>query len=436
MLDVVDTDLERGTRLGDGSAADGIPAGLDRMAPGPVLAAFLASIDVDRLSGYDRIVVLRAHHRMANHYLAHTYRDMAAVTTVLRDVYNGDTAEAGLAAEAEIRAALTWTRRMTESELGFALDSQQRLPRLFELLESGAIDVRKARVIVDGTMHLPIGTAQAVTAQVLDDAPGLTTGQLQARVKKLCIATDPEEADDRYTVAVQQRRVTLQPSVDGTAHLHAFDLPPHDATAAMRRISALARAAKTVDDPRTPDQIRTDVYLDLLCGRTVTTRNGTGRGKGATVDIRVDLDTLTGLNNHPGELAGYGPVIADIARNIATGNHDAEWRYTVTDPETGRPLASGTTTRRPTTAQRRIVETIHPTCVFPGCRMPATDCDLDHRQAWANGGPTTVGNLAALCKHDHRIKHEAGWQYRITPDGQIEWTSQLGHTYPTARPPP
>ncbi|MEE8375472.1 MAG: HNH endonuclease signature motif containing protein [Acidimicrobiia bacterium] len=37
--------------------------------------------------------------------------------------------------------------------------------------------------------------------------------------------------------------------------------------------------------------------------------------------------------------------------------------------------------------------------------MPATDCDLDHRNAWADGGPTTEDNLAPLCRHDHIVRH-------------------------------
>ncbi|MDP2623550.1 MAG: hypothetical protein Q8Q29_07135, partial [Actinomycetota bacterium] len=50
-----------------------IPAGLDGMPPGPVLAGFLASIDVDAVSGHDRVVVLRAQQRMASHLQAQVY---------------------------------------------------------------------------------------------------------------------------------------------------------------------------------------------------------------------------------------------------------------------------------------------------------------------------------------------------------------------------
>jgi hypothetical protein len=53
---------------GTSGVFEGIPDGLDRMAPGPVLGAYLANVDVNRLCGFDRVVVLRAHQRMVSHY--------------------------------------------------------------------------------------------------------------------------------------------------------------------------------------------------------------------------------------------------------------------------------------------------------------------------------------------------------------------------------
>ncbi|MBT8217634.1 MAG: HNH endonuclease, partial [Acidimicrobiia bacterium] len=72
-------------------------------------------------------------------------------------------------------------------------------------------------------------------------------------------------------------------------------------------------------------------------------------------------------------------------------------------------------------------------CVFPGCRMPATTCDLDHTTPHSQGGPTTPTNLAPLCRHDHRIKH-TGWTYHPQEDGTYHWTSRLGATYKTKPP--
>ncbi len=67
--------------------------------------------------------------------------------------------------------------------------------------------------------------------------------------------------------------------------------------------------------------------------------------------------------------------------------------------------------------------------------MPATDCDLDHREAWADGGPTTENNLAPLCRHDHIVSHH-GWKLERLPNGAHQWTGRLGHTYVTGEKPP
>ena len=134
-----------------------------------------------------------------------------------------------------------------------------------------------------------------------------------------------------------------------------------------------------------------------------------------------------------GELAGYGPVIADVARQVALDQAQAPWRYTV--KHLGQVVATGTTRRRPTAVQRRHIAAHNPTCVFPGCRMPAVDCDLDHREDWARGGLTSVDNLAPLCRHDHLNKHRLGWTYRRRSDGRWQWMTKLGETYVNESPP-
>ena len=404
---------------------DGIPAGLDRMEPGPALAAFLASIEGGNLSGRARVVVLRAHQKMASHYQAHIYGDMAAVSDAISQYDDIDDFElVAEAAAAEIRVALRLTRRAADTELAFALDLRDRLPRVFDHLIAGDLDVRRARTIGYGTSHLDSETARLVVERIIDLAPQLTTGQLGACIRKLCIEVDPDEAKERFEDAIEGRRLVIEPTESGTAHLQGFDLPPDRAAAAAARINQIARSLRTSDETRTIDQLRADVYLDLLTG----TKQSAGVGG---VEIQVDLNTLAGLADHPGELAGYGPVIADIARQIADRQHATQWRYVVTDPTTGQPLHTGLARRRPTAAQRRQVETGNPTCVFPGCRMPAGNCDLDHRTPYAEGGPTEPDNLTPLCRHDHRLRHQAGWTHQQLPNGDHQWTTKLGHTYTT-----
>ena len=334
-------------------------------------------------------------------------------------------------ASTEVAAALNLTRRAADSELGFALQLMERLPGVWELLDAGGIDLRRARIIVDGTDHLPEETARQVVSRVVDAAPRLTTGQLAARIRRLCLETDPGEAKTRYEDALTERRIVSEADVDGTANLFGLKLEPHRVVAVTRRINKIARGLKHSDDPRSIDQIRADVFLDLLAGNHLDTA-----GQRATVDITVDLQTLVGLSESPGELAGFGPVIADIARQVTAEQEKAEWRYTITDPDTGQVVHTGITTRRPTTTLRRLVQAQHRTCVFLGCRIPAIDCDIDHTVAVKDGGPTTDCNLAPLCRYHHRAKHQAPWKPRRLPNSDHLWTSPLGHIYTTSGIPP
>jgi hypothetical protein len=153
------------------------------------------------------------------------------------------------------------------------------------------------------------------------------------------------------------------------------------------------------------------------------------------VDLRIDLTTLASLDEHPAEIPGWGPVIADVARKVAAAQTDASWQVTVTGAE-GEVVWSGTTRRRPQAAMRRYLEASRPTCVFPGCRMPARRSDIDHNRAWSSGGLTHPANLSPLCRHDHLLKHKAGWTLEQTRPGTWTWTSPLGRIYEVVAAPP
>lgn len=411
-----------------------IPEHLDEMPPGPALAAFLSAIDPETLVGHDRVVALRAHQRMASHHQAQMYRAMASVS----DAYGYDDAttygEQRIAAEGaamEIAAALRLTRRSAETQIALALDLHRRLPVVFERLVKGLVDVPRARVLVEDTWHLREAAARDVVDRIIDDVPRYTTGQLRARLRKLCIATDPDDAADRFQTAVSDRRVVMEPTTNGTANLHGFDLPPDRVAAITDRVNRIARELRSARETRTMDQLRADVYLDLLEGRSA----GHGAVTGV-VDVTVDLTTLLRLDDHPGDLNGYGPVIADIARQVTEQRTRQRWTYTTVDPVTGLPVATGTIRRRPTSSQQRQVRATNRTCVFPGCRMPARHCDIDHTVRVADGGPTTSCNLAPLCEHHHTNRHRFDWTYRRLANHDHLWTSPLRHTHTTTGLPP
>ena len=293
----------------------------------------------------------------------------------------------------------------------------------------GLIDLPRARILSDLTAPLPEELARQVCDAALERAPGLTTGQLRAHLQRLIITIDPAAAQERYEEKLEERRVFSEQGEDGTANLHGLNLPPAEVTRAMRRINRLARSLKARGDRRRIDQIRADILLDLLTGRNQE-QTKIGSSDTGVVEIRVELTTLTGIDDQPGEIPGFGPVLADVARQIVDQASDAEWRIVPVD-ENGQPVGVVTTKRRPTTAQKRIVETRNPTCVFPGCRMPATECDLNHEIPWAQAHRTTIRELGPLCRHNHIDHHRHRWKLKQIRPGVYEWTSPLGHTYIT-----
>jgi hypothetical protein len=292
-----------------------LPDNLGTMAPGQDVGVVLADIDREKLSGHDRVIVMQACARQVAHYQAQFYSDVQGVWEAERHV--SDQTMAGLRAEglswsseidemasAEVRAALTLTRCSADLVVGIAYDLRVRQPAVWVALNEGRIDIAKARVICDQTCHLDVELARRVADQALDRASTQTTGQLAARLRRLCIAVDPDSAKERYEARLVDRKLVVQATEDGTANLFAFDLPAAEANLAYRRIDRLAKAAKTADDPRTIDQVRADVLLDLLTGE-VSSRP-TGRSGGA-IELRVDLTTLAGLDETLARYRDGGP---------------------------------------------------------------------------------------------------------------------------------
>jgi hypothetical protein len=408
-----------------------LPLGFYEIAPGAELAMVLSGIDSRSLSRYERVKLISACQKMVSHYQALLYREVA--TLFAQQVVEDPEApieDSAWAVKTELGAALHLSNRSVELVFDFAL-LLERASGVFAALSAGKIDRYRAQVLVNSTCHLPDPDVSWVVGQVIEEAEYLTASQLRVRVQRLCFLASPEESRLRYREAVGNRFVSVRGNEFGTASLEGSDLPPDRAEAAYRRLTRLARKLKRNGEERTMDQLRADLLLELLLGE----EQGSGK-EGGSVDLRVDLETLAGLSEAPGELLGFGPVIADLARQVAEAERHGRWSWTVTDPVTGMPLCSGVTRRRPRPAVRRAVEARNPSCIFPGCRMPSGRCDLDHRQMYSKGGPTSESNLVPLCRRHHRCRHRLGWRHRPLPRGDHLWVSPLGHRYTTSGRPP
>jgi hypothetical protein len=199
-------------------------------------------------------------------------------------------------------------------------------------------------------------------------------------------------------------------------------LPVEDAAAAVERVDAFARAARAGGDPRTLQQLRADAMVGLLAG---TWHGPEPIHRVGVIELTIPLTTLMGLRDLPGELAGWGPLCADIARKTAEQvlkrkSQPPQVRFTVYD-NSGLVVADGSTRRRPPAAMGATVRARYNRCIFPRCSQPASRSDLDHQQRWVDGGATTLDNLYPLCRLCRRRHNRHYAEQRIMPRSSLRW---------------
>jgi HNH endonuclease len=102
---------------------------------------------------------------------------------------------------------------------------------------------------------------------------------------------------------------------------------------------------------------------------------------------------------------------------------------TITPLTGGCNHALETPAYQPTPTLRHLVGIRHNTCVFPGCRRPAGQCDDDHTIPYDQGGRTCLCNLAPLCRKHHRCKQAEGWRLEHPEPGVLVWQTPAGRTY-------
>src|SRR5579875_76402 len=179
---------------GSGPGGPGFESGsaLDLLEPGPVLAAALDDVMAEglgRLSDDALAGVMLAFRRLESHGSAGL--SAAAAELVRRREAGGPRVAGHLDDEAAM--LLAWTRPAARRLLATGV-SLARLPATWAALSAGRIDRLKADVIAYETELCEDELAAAVELLVIGEAPGLTTGQLRARLRRAVLAADPEAA--------------------------------------------------------------------------------------------------------------------------------------------------------------------------------------------------------------------------------------------------
>ncbi|RBM16283.1 HNH endonuclease [Prauserella sp. PE36] len=322
----------------------------------------------------------------------------------------------------ELALVLAVTVHKAQRMVDLATTLVHRLPLTFAAMRRGDVDSVRAGAIAGPTAWLSDEHARQVDVLMADRLEGRNPGQLRRAAARAVHRVDPDGAAARAQARRQERKVELLPGFDGMSTLVA-ELPAEVASAAYARVDRLARQLRGDGEGRTLDQLRADVFADLVLG------SSGGGGAKAEIFVYVDAKTLAGADEQPAELAGYGPIPAWLARQIA---HDSgsTWRRIVTDPLNGRPIDVGRQRYRPPAVTDRFVRVRDRECRFPGCNRPAQFGDNDHHRPWGRHGDTDTDQLVNYCRRHHRLKDRPGWRYELERDtGVLTITTPAGMRY-------
>jgi hypothetical protein len=300
------------------------------------------------------------------------------------------------------------------------------LPETLAALTAGEISYRHAATVVDNAVSLPGVARGEYEVAVLGAARRLNTSRFREAARRTRERHHPESLGTRRLTALEQRSVAAEPARDAMAYLSVYG-SAEKIIAIDDRLDRLAAAMRSPEDPRTFAQLKADVFCDLVLKGEVPGELPTGIRP--QVLVTVPALTLLGLDDEPATLEGFGPIPADLARLLAA---DApSFVRLLTHPETGTVLSVGRDRYTIPADMRLFLRARDETCRGVGCGRRAGSSDVDHAHEWAGGGPTSVDNLAHLCRGDHTRKTRLRWTAQHLAGGTIEWTTPFGRTYRT-----
>jgi Domain of unknown function (DUF222)/HNH endonuclease len=353
----------------------------------------------------------------------------------------------------DVATALRLSPTTAQNRIDVARVLVGHLPNTISALASGEISAAHATVIAKETATaIRNGLSEEgvfrVEQAALAHAEFHTPGQVANKVKTTIAKFSPEDFEEIVERARDSRRVSCYPEADGMATVVAI-LPAEDAQMVMKSIEAFIVKRNQEEESCTcnlksgssqgcvfhsredaaewsllsADMKRADA-LTFIASQALSSMADVVRPhrRPVTVSVAIDLPTVLGLADNPGQLAGYGAIPASVARKLAA---DGAWQRFISDPITGNLLDFGREKYIPPQELVDFLLARDRTCRFPGCGRSGQLADIDHAQSWESGGETNPANLGLLCRRHHRMKTHGGWNLTSNPDGSCLWRSPL-----------
>ncbi|MFT4028679.1 MAG: DUF222 domain-containing protein [Protaetiibacter sp.] len=245
------------------------------------------------------------------------------------------------------------------------------------------------------------------------------------RARELRDELDEAGVADRERQRIARRSLRLIPQPDGMTRL-SWLLDPESAayvTDLYQRATSPKRggprfvdpgqraAAERIElDPRTPEQLASDVFLELLrAGSTADAAQLLGSG-GAAVQLVVTREQLDAPAGHGWIVGQADPVSRQtVERHICESGHRQ-----ITVDSRGDPLDVGRTQRLHTAKQRIALGIRDGGCRFGDCGRTLGMVEVHHIDHWLRDhGGTSVERGILLCRYHHLRIHNEGWEIEV-----------------------
>ena len=329
-----------------------------------------------------------------------------------------DLASADESVCAEVSASLRISSGAAQHRITVARDLHYKLPQTRQLLSQGICSYAQAHAVAQECEHLSIADARVVESQALSRVATQNPGQTRRSVRRAIARICPPEPAVELEREFARREVSMH-SDGGVMATITATLPAPDAIAVWNALTGCANRDVHESDTRTKAHRRADALTAWAHRELESPDFPRMQGKKRLeTQVVIGFDTLMGLDDEPGELVGFGPIPAVLARQLAS--ESSAWRRLITDSVTGYLLDYGTNTYTPPALLREYVIARDRTCQFPGCSQPGWRCDLDHSVPFTGhetGGSTSAANLVTLCRRHHQLKTHHRWRYRIAGNG-------------------
>jgi hypothetical protein len=340
-----------------------------------------------------------------------------------------------------------------QRHLGLARVVRQELPHTWAAWRAGRVTEWRATVMARETACLSLEDRLAVDELLAADHDAfeaMSERQVIGRVLTESARLNAEAITARRRRAESERRVSIRPAPDSMVWLSTL-LPVAAGVAAYAALAREADSARAQGDPRTRGQVMADGLVDRVLGVAEvhdpaepqehgdSAPPDDSRRASRTIDLNLVMshDALFGTADDEARLAGFGPVPAELAREIvanALGQGDEVWlRRLYASPTTGELVAMDSRARLFPAGLARFIRLRDQVCRTPWCDAPIRH--LDHVVPHVAGGPTDATNGAGLCEACNYAKDAPRWRARPGPDGTVTTTTPTGHTR-TTRPPP